>query len=243
MTSPCTFLAWDSDFFGLRIARVQGHYLTPERQNDIANWCAAQDIACLYFLAACDDDVTVCTAEQAGYHLVDIRVTLNCASEKAILLSKMSDDIVVRTSTETDLTQLQEMGRDQFTDSRFYQDQHFPRERCQALYDTWIAKSLRRDSPDQVLVVECTGRAVGYLAITSHASQGIGQISLMAVAPAAHGRGIGAALLDQGIRIFRRQNVHELRVVTQGRNIASQQLYQKFGLRTAQVQLWYHKWF
>jgi ribosomal protein S18 acetylase RimI-like enzyme len=31
-------------------------------------------------------------------------------------------------------------------------------------------------------------------------------------------------------------------VVTQGRNIASQRLYQKHGFVTQSIQLWYHRW-
>jgi len=32
-------------------------------------------------------------------------------------------------------------------------------------------------------------------------------------------------------------------VVTQGRNLAAQRLYQRNGFVTASLQLWYHRWF
>ena len=34
-----------------------------------------------------------------------------------------------------------------------------------------------------------------------------------------------------------------MKVVTQGRNIAGQRLYQRCGFLTRSVELWYHKWY
>jgi ribosomal protein S18 acetylase RimI-like enzyme len=42
---------------------------------------------------------------------------------------------------------------------------------------------------------------------------------------------------------FAQQQVDTVTVVTQGRNIAAQALYQRRGFITQSQQLWYHKWF
>ncbi len=75
------------------------------------------------------------------------------------------------------------------------------------------------------------------------AGQGVGQIGLLAVGERARGRGLGQALLGSAGRWFLAQGVEEVRVVTQGRNLVAQRLYQRVGFRTASLQLWYHKWF
>jgi hypothetical protein len=31
-------------------------------------------------------------------------------------------------------------------------------------------------------------------------------------------------------------------VVTQGRNVRAQRIYQQFGMRTRSLELWYHRW-
>ncbi len=46
-TAPCTYLDWDSDFFGVRIARVNASRLSEETVAPILAWCAAQAIDCL----------------------------------------------------------------------------------------------------------------------------------------------------------------------------------------------------
>ena len=51
----------------------------------------------------------------------------------------------------------------------------------------------------------------------------------------------------QAVRRFlswsRQQHAKRVTVVTQGRNLAAQRLYQGNGFVTASLQLWYHRWF
>ena len=71
----CEFLPWDTEFFGERIGRARIHRMNVHTANTILEWCAAQSIRCLYFLADSDDPETVRVAEDHAFHLMDIRVT------------------------------------------------------------------------------------------------------------------------------------------------------------------------
>ena len=51
MIDRCRHLSWDSEFFGLRIARLDGARLHPDEVEKIDRWCIAERIDCLYFLA------------------------------------------------------------------------------------------------------------------------------------------------------------------------------------------------
>src|SRR5580692_11543770 len=73
---PCSFLEWDSQFFGRRIGRVEGHRLDAELRSRISAWCLENAIDCLYFLADANDSQTVVCAEEWKAHFVDIRVTM-----------------------------------------------------------------------------------------------------------------------------------------------------------------------
>jgi hypothetical protein len=42
---------------------------------------------------------------------------------------------------------------------------------------------------------------------------------------------------------FEMQGAKETTVVTQGRNVAAQRLYQQCGFITKTVQFWFHKWY
>ena len=70
-------LDWDSNFFGFRIAQAIPDRLTEKLARDVVAWCAANDVRCLYFLAAPDDPETAMAAAKYGFHPVDIRVTMD----------------------------------------------------------------------------------------------------------------------------------------------------------------------
>ncbi len=75
-TAPCQFLDWDTGFFGHRIARVNGTRLDPVFLKAVLDWCQAQQIECLYFLAESNDPQTVWLAQDHDFSLVEIRITL-----------------------------------------------------------------------------------------------------------------------------------------------------------------------
>ena len=237
MTQPaCQILEWDSSFFGFPVARVTAARMDGDELQSVIEWCARQRVRCLYLLAAADDASTARAAEDRGFHLADVRVTLGWPA--APLDSAPADGI--RPAREEDLDELAAIAGSSHTDSRFYFDPGFPRDRCAALYETWIRTSYGGFA-QAVLVAERGGHAAGY--ITCHWEDGRGRIGLIAVAEQARGGGAGERLVRESQRLFCSQGVREVSVVTQGRNSASQRLYQRCGFRTKSMELWYHRWF
>ena len=235
--APCRLLDWDSKFFGRRIARANANRLTREGLRHIQGWCEAERIDCLYFLADSADAETVKLAEEANFHLVDVRMTLGGD------LAEITPDrgsANVRPFQPADLPGLKEIARVSHRDSRFYYDRNFPRPLCDRLYETWIENSTRGYA-QAVLVGEHQARPAGY--ITCHfAVAGGGQIGLFAVAQGAQGHGIGQQLVLAALGWFKRQRASEVTVVTQGRNVRGQRRYQNCGFSTRSVELWYHYW-
>ena len=241
--SPCEFLQWDTDFFCHKIARVVGHRLDPHRIKDILKWCRAQEIECLYFLADSNHPLTVRLAEDYGFRQVDIRVTLQCdiKSRRVRYENNRAKASNIRTALSRDIPILQAIARNSHTDTRFYSDPCFSRESCEELYGTWIKRSCEGYA-DVVLVAEMDGQPIGYVSCNLPTNSSYGQIGLLGVESEARGLGVGWALVEQSLRWFTEHNVDEVRVVTQGRNIPSQRVYQRCGFLTHTVNLWYHKW-
>lgn len=234
----CEYLDWDSDFFGLRIAKYRERRMTPEAANLILDWSRQSRIDCLYFLADSADPVTVRTAENAGFHLADVRVTLSRTIGDDTR-SDLAGDI--RTAEQRDLLALSAIARTSHRDTRFYFDRMFPRERCDDLYAAWIERSCGGFA-DSVLVAATAGTVHGY--ITCHLSTGgEGSIGLLAVRESSRGRGYGRHMVQAALDFLRREGMNRAVVVTQGRNISSQRLYESCGFRTQLQQLWYHRWF
>ena len=237
---PCELLPWDSKFFGLTIARVTHHQLTRELCDEIDRWCAERQVRCLYFLARADDDATVCRAEKFGYHLVDVRMTLERVAGTGDKSPDKHSDL--RAATSHDVTRLKQIARASHTDTRFFFDANFDRGKAADLYETWIEASCDRFA-DKVFVVQRGGDVAGYVTCRLALNRQEGSIGLIAVDAAHQGQGIGRELVQAALDWFEEQKVDRTTVVTQGRNLAAQRLYARCGFITRKFELYYHRWF
>ncbi len=231
----CTFLPWDSDFFGVRIARLDVHRLDDRVVSSASEWCRQQRIACLYVLSDPDDSETTLSLERWNAHMTDIRVTLQASG-----LGDRGARTPVRKSNAADLPELRNIARDSHRDGRFFFDPRFSRERCESFYETWIARS-HEGFADAVLVAELNGDPAGY--VTCHVDGDSGRIGLFAVGATARGQGLGKVLVGSAAAWFAGRGIEKVSVVTQGRNTSAQRLYARCGFELLSVSIWYHKWF
>jgi len=237
----CENLAWDSEFFGLRIARLLPRRLTVEIVEEAETWCRAGKIDCLYFLADSDDPHTVRIAEDRRFRFLDVRVTL----ARPIAPHGGADSAVspemVRAFRGEDMPALRRLARASHRDSRFYADPMFPDSACDALYETWIEKSCAGYA-DAVFVAEVDSAPAGY-ATVHRDKDSRGRVGLIAVDPGAQKKGLGKALAAAMFDWCRRESLQSIGVVTQGRNIPAQRLYARCGFLPESFQFWYHRWF
>jgi dTDP-4-amino-4,6-dideoxy-D-galactose acyltransferase len=235
----CEYLDWDSEFFGHRIARVTSPHLNRETCETILRWCRENAIDCLYFLADSTDKLSAALAADNDFRFVDVRVTYERPLAEGSDFGERAREI--RLSMPEDVPALTSIASTSHQDSRFYFDSHFLESACDALYATWIEKSCQGYA-DTVLVAELSGQAVGYISL--HLKEvGQGQIGLVGVRADAQGHGLGRKLINESLRWFAGQGVGTITVVTQGRNLAAQRLYQKSGFLPTSTGVWYHRWF
>lgn len=237
----CELLPWDSTFFGMRIARATVNRLTEVVAGDLLRWCAANEVDCLYFLADSDHPPTVALAEDLGFRLMDVRVTLERRLEVPFFFPVPITGGRTRSHASIDIPALRRIASACHFQSRFYADPRFERERCNELYATWIEKSCRGYA-DEVLVALVDDSPAGY--ISCHLGpQDSGRIGLAGVDPKSAGQGLGSELVDAALSWFGQRGAKRVEVTTQGRNCVAQRLYQKRGFVTRSLDLWYHKWF
>ena len=234
----CTYLDWDSRFFALRIARLNCARLDEAIVSRSRQWCKANQIDCLYFLADADHAQTPRLAEANGFRFTDVRVTLAQSPARSAPAAAISDG--VRLAREDDLAVLRPIARTGHRDTRFYFDEHFDRAKCDLLYETWIENSFRGFA-QAVLVADVNGKPAAYL--TCHLKEDESQIGLMGVSEHQQGKGLGTKLVQHFLAWSRERGAQRATVVTQGRNLGAQRLYQRNGFITVGLQLWYHLWF
>lgn len=232
------FLEWDTAFFGVRIASLRARELTLDAMRRELDGCREQKIRCVYLLSDLADASTHRAAEQSGFHLVDVRVTLETRFDSAPMLSRALDR--VRDARAADVPALRKIASTCHVDSRFYADGHFERARCDELYATWIERSCNGWA-DRVLVAELDGRPAGYLSCHLR-DEGRGEIGLVGVASDALRQGLGRELVSAALRWFDENDRRHVTIATQGKNVAAQRLYQAAGFQTKSLELWHHLW-
>ncbi len=243
--APCELLPWDTQFFGCRIARVCNDTLSEKSALQIDDWCRENRVRGLYFLARADDPITIQTAEQHGFGLTDIRVTLEdlMADSQTLARPALPKAARLRPVQTDDLPGLQAMARTGHEETRFFSDSHFPRLRVAELYSTWITLEVQGRAQIVFVAASTTNQPVGYISCHLGLTSREGQIGLVGVSPEVRGQGIGKSLVQGAMDWYRNQGAQRVIVVTQGKNRAAQRLYQQCGFRSQDLQLWYHKWY
>jgi dTDP-4-amino-4,6-dideoxy-D-galactose acyltransferase len=236
--SGCVLLPWDTEFFGVSIARLTRPRLTVPELDEAMAFCARERVEILYLLAASDDPLTVRLAEDAGFRLVDVRVTLE--RRDAPVPEAPPDGPTIRAAAPSDVDELLRLAEVSHVDTRFFADQRLA-PRAPALYARWLERALA-DAKGTVFVAEVDGRPGGYLACSVDAG-GDGNIGLVAVSSAARRRGVGSSLVRAALAWTAARGAARTTVVTQARNVEAQALYQRAGFLTRSVELWLHKWF
>jgi dTDP-4-amino-4,6-dideoxy-D-galactose acyltransferase len=236
---PCRLLAWDTEFWGERIARVETRTVTSESLRTIDDWCLDQGVACVYLLLDAADPTSTLAAERAGFFFTDVRVTF-----EADLGARRSwtGHVGLRSARADDRDRLAHLARISHGVTRFFHDPHFDNERCGELYAQWMLSSLDGGA-DTIIVADADGVAAGYVTCEVEKDGELGRIGLIAVEPSSQGRGLGLALCEAAFDWFAGAGATRAEVVTQGRNVAAQRVFQRAGARTVATELWFHKWY
>lgn len=238
MTVVCETLVWDSEFWGFHTARVIAKSLDDSSLLEVDEWCSAHAVKCLYFLAGFDDPTTTELAEDNGFRLVDMRVTVESKLDGS---SYGGNSDRVRPWSSGDLETIEDIARTSHRDSRFHFDPNFPRERVDDLYATWIRNSCHGYA-DHVLVAEDGGSPRGYLTGSFDHQTREASIGLLGVASDWRGKGLGKELIRSLINWACDREARCISGVTQARNIEAMRFYQTNGFVAKSVELWYHRW-
>ncbi len=238
----CEYLTWDLGFFGLNIARLKTNTLNQSDIVDTLAWCEMNAIDCIYLLADPDHLETIMIAEDHEFRFVDIRLTLENNNSSQGCGEPENFPGTIRPFSMPDLPAIRDLARGSFRITRFYYDLNFPRSACDRLYETWIEKSCVQSYADGVLVAEIEDNIVGFITCKQQ-SASEGNIGLVGVGRTHQGMGIGQALVSAGLDWFAQRSIRKVSVVTQGRNVQAQRLYQRAGFLSQTLQLWYHNWF
>jgi len=232
-------LAWDTEFFGVKIGRVAApETLDPLSLAAILERAREQGMACLYFEASFDNPDLVRFCAKRGFYLVDIKSRL----EKKPLaeVGPEQDPGLTFSREERYYPDLEAISDALSLKSRFRYDPRFGESGARRLYREWLRRSFREDFCSDFLSAVIDGRAAGFL--TLRGKDHTSYIDLLAVADWAQGRGLGGRLLKAAEGRIKAAGRNRFLVVTQGHNIGAVRFYQNNGFKTIGENPFYHIW-
>ena len=226
-------LDWDTEFFGIKSAKATiNSPLDEDEVNTLLEECGKYSFVTIE---------NICGAFRNDYllgKLSNAYITDCPATLKKQTCKYNSDDfsgIEIREAQEDDLSVLEDIARNAFTVSRFFNDIEIPDEKAGELYALWVKNSLR--NPDKkVFTVQ---DKCGFI-ICSVNEDGDGVINLIATGDKARNRGIGSALVKFCDNWAYEQGCKEIYVGTQSTNIPAINLYVKNGFKLFRTTRTYH---
>jgi dTDP-4-amino-4,6-dideoxy-D-galactose acyltransferase len=244
--STFSVLSWDSEKFGFIVARASGE---TDVGNLKASLAAARNAnARLVYVTRPQalGDLPAELLHQFGGRLVDERVTFVAevapVAAASSIGSRVSEEIQFEDFSEPVASdELILLARASGIHSRFNTDPRIDRRVFESIYDTWIARSVRRELAERVVVARRGQRLAGLVTLSA-APSARSEIGLLAVDERARGLGIGRALVREGFRWAAQRGLTVAQVVTQRRNDAACQLYTSCGYAIERIDRVYHFW-
>jgi dTDP-4-amino-4,6-dideoxy-D-galactose acyltransferase len=231
-------LDWDSEFFGVGVARISEPVLSVEKLTDVLFELKNKSVRLVYWASKCELDNG--QVEGLCGRLVDIKTTfavdLRCLDSNDFIRT----DIVEVYSSWMPVSELENLAIQSGEHSRFAMDPCLPREKFVSLYKIWTNRSLQKEIARESLVIREAHRVVGMVTLAE--KNGRGDIGLLAVDPGCRRKHYGEILVRAAQRWFIKNGYELAQVVTQGKNIAACNLYKKCNYSIENIEYFYHFW-
>ena len=229
-------LAWDSEFFGISVGRldVEGARVdVPELQAVLR---ASGEAVVYVGLESSSERNDQCLAG-IGAVKYDVRtVYMRTLPPHAALPGPMAD---VEDYCGPLTPELKALAIESGRYSRFRRDPrlnpHFER-----LYEEWMKASLEKSFADKVFVSRTEGVVSGVL--TARVSEGRGLVGLLSVAPPFHGQGVGSRMLTACEGWYAAEKAWQSVIATQKDNQLACDWYSRRGYDVQSSQHVYHWW-
>jgi RimJ/RimL family protein N-acetyltransferase len=244
---------WDTAFWGVKYVSIEyvtaaGSERKPEQalellMNEADAWCRQERVEFCVARVDARDLKAIHALERHGFRYIETTVENSFDFRRA---SPPTCEMgVLRPPRPGEEIALVAATRAAFASHRFYADPGFPRERVDAMYESWVVNSLR-DSKWQTLVLEVERVSRGFLTyrledLTPYLGLRLAKWRMAALAPEHRGKGYGEALFAGTLRaLFGTVDIVDSGLTT--RNLRSVNLHSKIGFRTVCCSVTLHRW-
>jgi dTDP-4-amino-4,6-dideoxy-D-galactose acyltransferase len=231
-------LDWDSRFFGFQV----GSAVTFPDDN---GWLASlknENLRLVYFLIDPEDTSSLINAENYGAIRVDTKINYSLdLSKNHAIFPDVPEGLEVEAYEKDEVEpKLFDLAFQSGEYSRFRLDHNIPEQKFIDLYSLWIARSVKHEMADQVLVVRSEKEIAAMATLSVDLLKA--RIGLFAVDRVYQGRKIGKLLMNHLVNNCTGQGLSFLDVPTQQENKAACRFYEACGFLPVKTTCIFHLW-
>jgi dTDP-4-amino-4,6-dideoxy-D-galactose acyltransferase len=237
-------LAWDSEHFGLPVARLTDPDLEPAALREALETARIRGFRLVYWPAGAGRVAPEDVLREFDGLLVDRKGTFAVDPIPAPTdREPMGPVPIVEWPRQPPSESLLRLGVSAGLYSRYRVDPRIPAGAFDSLYRMWVTCSALGELADALLVAAPSGLEEEPLGLVTIKIDGpAGQIGLIAVHDDARGKGVGSALIAAAHRWMLARDARRATVVTQLDNVPACRLYERSGYRLADLRNFYHFW-
>lgn len=237
------FLDFDSKIFGRKIFSFKKNRLSQGRIPGIKKFCKKNSIECIYFNINPGDFDSLNAAMKNNFTFSGIKtVYKRNLDNRGAKYIKPDDFTVSAHFRESDISDIQELGRQLSKWSRFSFDHNFPAGSSRKLYRIWVKDSLERKAPSGVFILRkrISAEIAGF--VSYKIDKKIAQIDLLIITRKYRGRGLGNYLLSHLFRKLKGKGIKQVKVASYINNLSAQKFYQRNGFVLNSAYVTFHLW-
>lgn len=232
----CFSLDWDTDYFGVQSNRVNLKGPVDEiGQEQILEFCDAFEFTTITNINN-EGSNNLWLGTRTNAFLADLNIQYLKPVEKNLRNDDSQTYIVNNLSRNNDI---EEIARNSFQYSRFFNDPWLPEKKASNIYLQWTINSFGKE--DKYFVVcERKSKIAGYLLFSKHGENAI--IELIAVDKNHQGQKVGKSLIDKLDVHLADTNIKNIKVGTQVNNFGAVQFYNRLGFTNVSCGSVFHLW-
>ena len=226
------YLNWDSDFFGLRICKIEVlKYNKPKIENEI-RLAFMKGNKLIYLIIPEEIDQKLLFQSK----LVDNKVVFS----KNIKMYGHTDTHITAYESTIVTEDLYALAFESGRFSRFKTDKGLPSGSFEQLYSLWIENSIKSEIADKVFVYKLKQEILGMVTLKIY--EGHGEIGLISSSVKNQGKGVGSKLLAHCENYLLSLDINRIEVATQSKNVVACSFYKKNGYSIVKSLNYYHIW-
>ena len=252
---PWRFLPWDSEVLGCPSGSIEGLWAEGcyaeqrRRLETVLNACIAdaEDQGVRFLSVRLPEDAIAAlhAVESVGFRVIESFLTFGrkTAGEIPFVGSATGNggsDCRVRLAQPDEMERVASIAYRAFESFRLRVDPQIPASRARHSRREWVRNGFKGRA-EAIYVAEMENLPLGFVLLRSKTDTGrTGEIELIAVDPAFHGRGIGKVLVAEAIRHYQGRT-SEIHVGTQAKNLRAIGLYTGMGFSVIRSELSFHR--